>query len=386
MVPLSIQAQPGELTAQQFQADPTQLLKNFPDGGPLMVTQIRQLTLADPADLSLIVNLLPKANGAQGTAIGTGLGQAALASVTTNQAYATAIQQAVADKAGSGSGGNAAASAQPKIGSAVTTTDQVEGQTENGSQPIATGNAIFLNEVVRTGVSGKAQMLFADRTNLTIAPVTTIRLDKFVYDPSNGSGVMELVADAGAFRFITGVQDHKDYSIKTPFATMGVRGTEFIAVITSQGVEIQVTSGSVVVTTISGQQVTLTAGEVLTVDSTGTPHGPTQNSQPIVNFADLGPPVTNLSFADALDAFSAVTGNVGTGTAGGVGGGGGGAGGGGGGSVTAFSGGGGGSGGTTPNLSTFVFTTPSNFFALNFTSSGSTPATTNTPTAPVSPH
>ena len=126
--------------------------------------------------------------------------------------------------------------------------------------------------MVRTGVSGKAQLLFADRTNLSIAPVTEIRLDKFVYDPSAGSGgVVELVANSGSFRFITGVQAHEAYSIKTPFATMGVRGTEFIAVITSQGLEIQVLSGSVVVTTISGQQITLTAGEVLTVDSTGTP-------------------------------------------------------------------------------------------------------------------
>ena len=89
-------------------------------------------------------------------------------------------------------------------------------------------------------------------------------------------------------------------------------------------------SGVVMVTTISGKVVTLAAGDVLSVTSTGDTQGPTQDSQPIVNFADLGPPITNISYADALDAFTAVTGGVSTGATGAGGGGGGG----GGGSVT----------------------------------------------------
>ena len=178
---------------------------------------------------------MARANHDQGIAIGTGLGQAALASVKNDQAYATAIQQAVADKglgwaagAGSNVGGG---SAQPKIGSTVTTVDQVEGETEKGVQTITTGTAVYADEV-STGVSGKAQMLFADRTNLAVAPMTTIQLDKYVYDPSGGGqGNVVLVATSGAFRFITGQLPHEDYQIKTPVATMGIRGTEFIVVV-----------------------------------------------------------------------------------------------------------------------------------------------------------
>ena len=167
MMPNGGQAQqPGQLTAQQFQTNPGQLLTNFPDGGPSMISAVRELTLADPADLSLIVGLLSKSKATQGSAIGTGLGQAALASVKNNQAYASEIQKAVVDTNSFGSGGDSRRSAQPKIGSAVTTVDQVEGQTEKGTLPIATGNEIFLDEVVRTGTTGKAQMLLADRTNL----------------------------------------------------------------------------------------------------------------------------------------------------------------------------------------------------------------------------
>ncbi len=237
---------------------------------------------------------------------------------------------------------------------------------------------------MRTGSTGKAQLLFADRTNLTVAPMTNIRLDKFVYDPGGGTqGNVVVVATEGSFRFITGILPHEDYSIKTPYATMGIRGTEFICVITSSGLQVQVISGVVIVTTISGQVITLTAGQLLSVSTTGVPSGPTQASDPIVNFADLGPPITNTSFADALNAFSAVTGGQGTGATGAGGGGGGGGGGVGG---TGSTGGGGGGGSVVPNLTTVVTTTTSNPFALNLTGSASTPSSTTTTVQSVSPH
>jgi hypothetical protein len=349
--------QPGQLTPQQFQANPAQILASYPNGGSQMISLIRQLTLADPADLPLVIGLLPKANDAQGTAIGSGLGQAALASVSTNQAYATEIQRAVVDTKGFGSGGNGGRSTQLKIGNAVTTENQVDGVTDKGIAPITTGNEVYLNEVVRTGLTGKAQMLLSDHTNLAVAPVTEIRLDKFIYDPNGGSGNVVLVASSGAFRFITGVQPHQDYEIKTPYATMGVRGTQFIVLITPDAVKIELLSGEVVVTTVSGNVVTMsTPSTVLSVDSQGNTQGPTPTDSPLVDFADLGPPVTNLSFADALDAFSAVTGDVGT--------------------------------GSTANLNTFVVSTPSDFLTLNFTGSASTPGalpTTTTGSTSVSP-
>jgi hypothetical protein len=99
MVPFGSQAQqPGQLTPQQFQANPGQVLADdrYRDGGPLLISLIRELALADQADLPLIIGLLANANIDQANAIGTGLGQAALASVTTNQAYANAIQIALA--------------------------------------------------------------------------------------------------------------------------------------------------------------------------------------------------------------------------------------------------------------------------------------------------
>ena len=135
---------------------------------------------------------------------------------------------------------------------------------------------VYLDELVRTGVTGSAELLLADRTNLTVAPTTEIRLDKFVYDPGGASGNVVVIATLGAFRFITGVQPHENYEIKTPVAMLGVRGTEFLALVQQNGAEIQLNSGEVIVTTISGNVVPMNVPQtVLTVDSQGNTQGPT---------------------------------------------------------------------------------------------------------------
>jgi hypothetical protein len=373
---------------QDFLKDPAALLEQYPNGGPQMIVRVRDLAGSDPATLNAIVGLLATANSAQSSAIGTGLGQVALLAVKTDQAYANQIQEAIAGAVkGQGVGpvsiSPGAGSSSGRVGSAVKTIDQVQGITDKGEQVIGPGSEVYLNEVVKTGASGKAELLFADRTNLAVAPMTTIRLDQFVYDPSSGSGDVVVNVTEGTFRFITGVQPAKNYKIVTPYATMGVRGTEFIVTVTPTGLQISVVSGEVTVTTSTGQQITVAAGNTLSVSATGVVTGPTPTtaSQQSTIFADLGTPTTNVTVADALAAFSAATGTsatAATGGTGGAGGGGGGTGGGGGAISVGSIGGGGGGGGTTPNSTTYVVNTPSPSVSLSFTaaSPGTTTSTT----------
>ena len=252
---------------QQFVADPIALLAEYPDGGGQLIARVRDLAASDPATLNPLIGLLTNANQGQATAIGTGLGQVATMAVKTDQAYAVQIQEAIvsADKSRADvKGGTDIGSDRPKIGSAVTTKNQVEGVTEKGAAPISVGSQVYLDELVRTGVSGMAQMLFVDRTNLSVGPVTEIRLDKFVYDPGGGSGNVVLVATQGVFRFITGALPSKDYTIRTPFASLGVRGTAFNVVLPQLAgasdkrcatEDIELLRGEVIVTTISSKVV-----------------------------------------------------------------------------------------------------------------------------------
>ena len=52
------------------------------------------------------------------------------------------------------------------------------------AETLAPGSELFANETVRTGNLGRADLVFIDKTNLTVGPASEVRLDKFVYDPN----------------------------------------------------------------------------------------------------------------------------------------------------------------------------------------------------------
>jgi len=81
---------------QSFLANPSGLLTQFPDGGALMITRVRDLAASDPATLGALIGLLKSANPQQATAIGTALGQVALMAVATDQPFANEIQTTIA--------------------------------------------------------------------------------------------------------------------------------------------------------------------------------------------------------------------------------------------------------------------------------------------------
>jgi hypothetical protein len=113
---------------------------------------------------------------------------------------------------------------QPMIGNATATKNDVTGSIGGATRKISPGTDVHSNEVVRTGNASVADLKFLDDSTMNLGPITEIRLDKFVYDPSGSAGSVVIEATRGAFRFVTGKQDQKNYQIKTPFGTLGIRG------------------------------------------------------------------------------------------------------------------------------------------------------------------
>jgi hypothetical protein len=135
---------------------------------------------------------------------------------------------------------------------------------------LATGNELHANETVRTGDAGKADLVFVDRTNLTVGPTSEVVLDKFVYDPVGNKGKVVLQATRGGFRFVTGTQDHSAYQLNTPYGSLGVRGTAFTCEVKPKGqkqqiagcdVKCTVESGEVEAMTLGGKKRSFTAGQ-----------------------------------------------------------------------------------------------------------------------------
>ncbi len=113
------------------------------------------------------------------------------------------------------------AKADPLIGTAASTKPNAEGVIGTSTQTLTAGSELYENETVRTGGRGVADLVFVDRTNLSVGPASEVHLDKFVYDPAGSNGAVVLNATRGTFRFITGSQDHRVYRVNTPIYIAG---------------------------------------------------------------------------------------------------------------------------------------------------------------------
>jgi hypothetical protein len=122
-----------------------------------------------------------------------------------------------------------------------------------------------------------AQIRFIDNGEITLTPGTTFHIENFAYEagkPEADSAAFSLVK--GGLRSITGLlgkRNKEKFSLKTPNATIGIRGTTFIAQYVppagpdapapagapsapalAPGLHLQVTDGAIVVTNNGGSQ------------------------------------------------------------------------------------------------------------------------------------
>lgn len=89
---------------------------------------------------------------------------------------------------------------------------------------ITLGDDIFQNDTIKTDNEGKVQLVFKDRSTITINKNSEITIDKYVYNGSDNDE-MGIKSVKGAFRFIGGaLSKKKPVNIKTPVATIGIRG------------------------------------------------------------------------------------------------------------------------------------------------------------------
>ena len=117
------------------------------------------------------------------------------------------------------------AGAQEHIGSTTVAHNDVTRDLGGAMGPLAAGDSVYRNEVVRTGAGSTAKLVFLDSTNLGVGPISRVMLDKFVYAGESNGQKMTVNLAKGIFRFTTGALDKKAYTISTPTAAIGVRGT-----------------------------------------------------------------------------------------------------------------------------------------------------------------
>ena len=86
--------------------------------------------------------------------------------------------------------------------------------------------------------NGTMRIDFVDETRVELTEQSRLVIDEFVYDPANDIGSLSMKASLGTVRYASG-QIAKKYKqnvkIRTPSATIGVRGTDFVMVVDEMG-------------------------------------------------------------------------------------------------------------------------------------------------------
>jgi hypothetical protein len=90
-----------------------------------------------------------------------------------------------------------------------------------------TGDDVRQQELIEVDKQGRSEIVLNDDTKLALGSGSRLLLDRFVYDPDIEGGAIVMNLVHGAFRFITGVAAKPAYVIRTPNASITVRGTIF---------------------------------------------------------------------------------------------------------------------------------------------------------------
>ena len=96
---------------------------------------------------------------------------------------------------------------------------------------------VFSYDTVKTG-KGQVGIKFIDDTRVDVTAHSKLIIDEFVYDPNTNTGKLSLKATLGTVRYASGQiakNSAQNVEIKTPTATIAVRGTDFAMTVNEIG-------------------------------------------------------------------------------------------------------------------------------------------------------
>jgi hypothetical protein len=124
------------------------------------------------------------------------------------------------------------------------------------------------NEALRTEKESVIQVKFVDGSELSVEQSSEMVLSDYVYDGSAASGLINL--NNGLFHFKSNGNDDQGVQLRTPVATIGVRGTEFLVHVDGDDVTIvDILSGAVSAKPHgSGKDITCYEGQSILISGT----------------------------------------------------------------------------------------------------------------------
>jgi hypothetical protein len=180
------------------------------------------------------------------------------------------------------------------VGSVVALRGDVSAMDESGTtRKISMKDPVYLQDTIRTGKTGRIQLLFSDNTIISLGGSSTLEVSQYLWDQKNRTGAMKTTVHEGVFRIMGGaLTRHSPSTFKTdtPAGTIGVRGSMYSGILSDQGLLVAFEGGR-------GIDVSNGAGSVaITVPGFGTriasasaaPEPPSRLSQEDIDLINSG--------------------------------------------------------------------------------------------------
>lgn len=167
------------------------------------------------------------------------------------------------------------------IGNSTVVVRTVTGTFGDEDRKISMRDDVYHNELIETAEKSVIEIKFLDETKLAMGANSSLILDSVVFDPDPAKSTFITTTTKGVFRFVTGTLPKKSYTIHTPNATIGIRGTVFsLSVLPAVGedgsvamiVELILEEGAADIIGCHGDRISLEHGGqrvTLTKDDTG---------------------------------------------------------------------------------------------------------------------
>lgn len=97
--------------------------------------------------------------------------------------------------------------------------------------PVQVGTTLQAGDLIRTSGDAAIGVTLKDDTRVALGPNSQVALDRFAFDANTHQGNMFVSVLKGTLSMVSGLMaklNPEQVQIRTPTATVGIRGTEFI--------------------------------------------------------------------------------------------------------------------------------------------------------------
>ena len=124
-----------------------------------------------------------------------------------------------------------------------------------------TSDELVSEEALRTDRDSSIAVKFIDGSELNVESQSEVVLSDYLYDPAAASTSGIITLNSGLFHFNSsdGVQD-EDLVLRTPVATIGIRGTQFLVTVADDATIVDILEGKVEVRPLGGGKPILCEG------------------------------------------------------------------------------------------------------------------------------